>query len=47
MDRESARRVPEYYLLGSAAGFRVRAMQLFQIVFTKAKQRHPVYDAVR
>jgi cyclopropane-fatty-acyl-phospholipid synthase len=44
---EHFRRTWEYYLLGSAAGFRVRAMQLFQIVFTKAKQRHPVYDAVR
>ncbi len=41
---EHFRRTWEYYLLGSAAGFRVRAIQLFQIVFTKAKQRHPVYD---
>ncbi|HCH80105.1 MAG TPA: cyclopropane-fatty-acyl-phospholipid synthase, partial [Acidimicrobiaceae bacterium] len=41
------KRTWEYYLLGSAAGFRVRALQLFQVVFTKAKQRHPVYEAVR
>ncbi|MEM9202593.1 MAG: cyclopropane fatty acyl phospholipid synthase [Actinomycetota bacterium] len=41
------RRTWEYYLLGSAAGFRVRALQLFQVVFTKAKQRRPVYEAVR
>ncbi len=41
------RRTWEYYLLGSAAGFRVRALQLFQVVFTKAKQRLAVYEAVR
>ena len=41
------RRTWEYYLMGSAAGFRVRALQLFQVVFTKAKRRRPVYEAVR
>jgi cyclopropane-fatty-acyl-phospholipid synthase len=41
------RRTWDYYLQGSAAGFRVRALQLFQVVFTKARRRHPVYDAVR
>lgn len=44
---EHFRRTWEYYLLGSAAGFRVRALQLFQVVFTKAKRRLPVYEAVR
>ena len=44
---EHFRRTWEYYLLGSAAGFRVRALQLFQVVFTKAKQRLPVYRAIR
>ena len=44
---EHFRRTWEYYLLGSAAGFRVRALQLFQVVFTKAKQRLGVYEAVR
>ncbi len=41
------RRTWDYYLKGSAAGFRVRALQLFQVVFTKARRRHPVYEAVR
>ena len=41
------RRTWDYYLLGSAAGFRVRDLQLYQAVFTKAKRRSGVYAAVR
>ncbi len=44
---EHFRRTWDYYLLGSAAAFRVRALQLWQVVFTKSKRRHPVYAAVR
>ena len=44
---ERFRRMWDYYLLGSAAAFRVRAIQLWQVVFTPAKQRRPVYQAVR
>lgn len=44
---ERFRRTWDYYLLGSAAAFRVRNLQLWQIVFTPAPARRPVYDAVR
>jgi cyclopropane-fatty-acyl-phospholipid synthase len=41
------RRTWDYYLLGSAAAFRVRALQLWQIVCTPARQRRPVWPTVR
>jgi len=41
------RRTWDYYLLGSAAAFRVRDLQLYQVVFTKARRRSGVYQAVR
>ncbi|GJM37198.1 MAG: cyclopropane-fatty-acyl-phospholipid synthase [Acidimicrobiales bacterium] len=44
---ERFRRTWDYYLLGSAAGFRSRSAQLFQIVFTPARQRRDVYRAIR
>ncbi len=44
---ERFRRTWRYYLLGSAASFRVRTIQLWQIVFTRARRRSDVYQAVR
>jgi cyclopropane-fatty-acyl-phospholipid synthase len=44
---ERFRRTWDYYLLGSAGSFRARAIQLWQIVFTRAKQVTPVYDSIR
>ncbi len=44
---EYFRRTWDYYLHGSAAAFRVRAIQLWQVVLTRAKRRLPVYQAVR
>ena len=41
------RRMWDYYLLGCAAAFRVRALQLWQIVFTRSKRPRPAYEAVR
>ncbi len=41
------RRTWDYYLLGSAASFRVRVLQLWQVVFTKARRVHPVHASVR
>ncbi|MGF1599641.1 MAG: cyclopropane fatty acyl phospholipid synthase [Acidimicrobiales bacterium] len=44
---ERFRRTWRYYLLGSAASFRVRNLQLWQLVFTKARRYSGVYRAVR
>jgi len=44
---EHFRRTWRYYLLASAASFRVRGLQLWQVVFTKSLRRSPVYQAVR
>jgi len=44
---ERFRRTWDYYLMGSAASFRVRVLQLWQVVFTKARSRQPLYVAVR
>lgn len=44
---ERFRRTWRYYLLGSAASFRVRDLQLWQIVLTRTKQLSGVYRSVR
>jgi len=44
---ERFRRTWRYYLLASAAAFRVRELQLWQIVFTRTRRYSPVYQAVR
>lgn len=44
---EHFRRTWHYYLAGSAASFRVRVLQLWQIVFTRTKRERGVYQAVR
>jgi cyclopropane-fatty-acyl-phospholipid synthase len=44
---EHFRRTWHYYLMGTAAGFRTRITQLWQIVFRRARQRTDVYQAVR
>ncbi len=44
---ERFRRMWHYYLMSSAAGFRVRAIQLWQVVFTRAKRGLPVWTPVR
>ena len=44
---ERFRRTWRYYLLSSAASFRVRNLQLFQIVFSRTGRMSPVYRAVR
>ncbi len=44
---ERFRRTWRYYLLASAAAFRVRQLQLWQVVVTKTLRRSPVYRAVR
>ena len=44
---ERFRRTWRYYLLSSAASFRVRNLQLFQIVFSRTGRVSPVYDGVR
>jgi cyclopropane-fatty-acyl-phospholipid synthase len=44
---ERFRRTWDYYLLGSAAGFRSRSAQLWQVVFTPSRQRRPTYRAIR
>ena len=41
------RRMWHYYLMASAAGFRTRSTQLFQVVFTRPRRRSDVYAAVR
>lgn len=40
-------RMWHYYLMSSAAGFRARAIQLWQVVFTRAKRAHPIWTPVR
>ncbi|MGK2958535.1 MAG: class I SAM-dependent methyltransferase [Acidimicrobiales bacterium] len=40
------RRTWQYYLLASAAAFRVRNLQLWQIVFRRTRQETPTYIAV-
>ncbi len=44
---ERFRRTWRYYLLASAAAFRVRELQLWQIVLTRSRRYSPVYSAVR
>jgi len=44
---ERFRRTWNYYLQGSAAGFRSRSVQLWQVVFTPSRQRRSTYRAVR
>lgn len=44
---EHFRRTWQYYLLSSAASFRVRALHLWQIVMRPARRVAPVYQAVR
>jgi cyclopropane-fatty-acyl-phospholipid synthase len=44
---ERFRRTWRYYLLASAASFRVRELQLWQIVFRRTGRPSPVYQAVR
>ena len=40
---ERVRRTWDYYLLSSAGSFRARALQLWQIVFTRSRRRSEVY----
>lgn len=44
---ERFRRTWDYYLNGAAAGFRVRIMQLYQVVFSRAKHPSEAYWSVR
>ncbi|MDE0065342.1 MAG: class I SAM-dependent methyltransferase [Acidimicrobiaceae bacterium] len=44
---ERFRRMWHYYLMSSAAGFRARAIQLWQIVFTRSKRALPIWAPVR
>ena len=44
---ERFRRTWRYYLLSSAASFRVRNLQLFQVVFRRIARVSPRYDAQR
>ncbi len=44
---ERFRRMWHYYLMSSAAGFRARAIQLWQIVFTRSKRALPIWNPVR
>ena len=44
---ERFQRTWRYYLLSSAASFRVRNMQLFQVVFRRSRRRSEVYRAPR
>ncbi|MEL7158755.1 MAG: class I SAM-dependent methyltransferase, partial [Actinomycetota bacterium] len=44
---ETFRRTWDYYLLASAASFRTRQLQLWQLVFRRAARTSPVYQAVR
>lgn len=41
------RRTWDYYLQGSAAGFRSRSVQLFQVVLTRSRRRHTAYRSPR
>jgi cyclopropane-fatty-acyl-phospholipid synthase len=44
---ERFRRTWRYYLLASAASFRVRTIQLWQVVFTRPRRQSDVYQTVR
>ncbi|MCY3849392.1 MAG: cyclopropane fatty acyl phospholipid synthase [Acidimicrobiaceae bacterium] len=44
---ERFRRMWHYYLMSSAAGFQARAIQLWQIVFTRSKRGLPIWTPVR
>ena len=44
---ERFKRTWNYYLQGSAAGFRSRSVQLWQVMFTPSRQRRPTYHSVR
>lgn len=44
---ERFRRTWRYYLLSSAASFRVRNLQLFQVVFSRTGQVSLTYRAIR
>ena len=44
---EHFRRTWRYYLLGSAGSFRVRNLQVWQVVLRRARVASPVYQAVR
>lgn len=44
---EGFRRMWHYYLMASAAGFRTRSTQLWQVVFSRSSRRSGVYTAVR
>jgi len=44
---EHFRRTWDYYLMGSAAGFRSRSTQLWQMVFRRSKRPAPRYQTVR
>lgn len=44
---ERFRRTWQYYLLASAASFRVRTIQLWQLVFTRSRRPSGVYEPVR
>lgn len=44
---ERFRRMWHYYLMSSAAGFRARAIQLWQVVFTRSKRGRPIWSPVR
>ena len=44
---ERFRRMWHYYLMGSAAAFRVRSLQLWQTVWSKTPQRRGTYRAIR
>lgn len=44
---ERFRRTWRYYLLASAGSFRVRELQLWQIVFSRTRRRSAVYRSVR
>jgi cyclopropane-fatty-acyl-phospholipid synthase len=44
---ERFRRTWRYYLLSSAASFRVRNLQLFQIVLSRTGRASPVYEGIR
>ncbi|MCP3987879.1 MAG: cyclopropane fatty acyl phospholipid synthase [Actinomycetia bacterium] len=44
---EHFRRTWKYYLLGSAAAFRVRNLQLWQVVLRRSRRASGVYQAVR
>lgn len=44
---ERFRRTWEYYLLSSAAGFRTRSLQLWQLVFRRSRWVAPRYETIR